>query len=435
VLFWGVETHGRLVEARKKLEAKDLAGALAIYDEVLAADEAGAGALAAASADLGASGHLAELIQVIAPLYDSEKHGAAAGLNLLQAYLATNNPDAARHVLGLLMALDCPELEERLRGFGGAVDQMVAQRKSSFGGSAAPALSGSMVPPPPIRQASLVNISKPIWFYGLESMAAAILPSKEGRLRRIAFAQISLSGIYEDVLEASREPEDEFGRFARGFPLWLAETFYFSPAYAPIAAVAVVKEPDGRSLPLLFGEDWTIDNLHQLADATQGGLDYIVTGALTCAEAEHRLLLRVWEVKKFRERKQFGAHWTAATADSALADLQRDLCRFMECSAGSGEGLANAPPASPRAWIDVLAASLGLFLAGKGIYPVELLAPLAPVCSAFAPHAADSPAASLAWLTLLDRARSLGIDAASEDPVLAGHPAVEQARARLTRGE
>jgi hypothetical protein len=427
-----METHGRLVAAREKLDAKDLAGALAIYDEVLTADEAGV--LATASGDLGATGHLAELIQVIAPLYDPEKHGPAAGLNLLQAYLATNNPDAARHVLDLLIALNRPELEERLGGFGAAVDRMIAQRKSSFGGSAAPALSGSMVPPPPVRQASLVSISKPIWFYGLEPLAAGILPSKEGRRRRVAFAQISLPGIYGDVIEASRAPEDEFGRLARGLPLWLAEIFYFSPAYAPVAAVAVVKEPDGRSLPLLFDDEWTIDHLHQLADTTQGGLDYIITGALTREEAEHRLLLRVWEVKKFRERKQFGARWTGATADSALGDLQRELCRFMECASGPGEGLAYAPPASPLAWVDVLASSLGLFLAGKAIYPRELLAPLAPVCAALAPRAADSPVASLAWLTLLDRARALGLVAGIEDPPLANHPAVEEARALMTNG-
>ena len=31
---------------------------------------------------------------------------------------------------------------------------------------------------------------------------------------------------------------DELGRLARGIPLWLAETFYFSAAYAPAAALA-----------------------------------------------------------------------------------------------------------------------------------------------------------------------------------------------------
>jgi hypothetical protein len=96
--------------------------------------------------------------------------------------------------------------------------------------------------------------------------------------------------------------------------------------------------------------------------------------------------------------------------------------------------LPYAPPASPRAWIDVLAASLGLFLAGKAIYPRELLAPLEPVCAALAPRAADSPTASLAWLTLLDRGRDLGLIAGIDDPPLAGHPTVELARALMTNG-
>ena len=42
-----------------------------------------------------------------------------------------------------------------------------------------------------------------------------------------------------DVAGAMTKPEDELGRLSRALPLWLAEAFYFSPSYAPIAAIAV----------------------------------------------------------------------------------------------------------------------------------------------------------------------------------------------------
>ena len=45
---------------------------------------------------------LAPIVELIAPRYVAERHGPAAGLNLLQAYLALGDPDGARHVLGQL---------------------------------------------------------------------------------------------------------------------------------------------------------------------------------------------------------------------------------------------------------------------------------------------------------------------------------------------
>ena len=58
-----------------KLEAKDLPGAMAIYEEVLASAGARADVLVTISGDLGVHGHMAPLIELIAPRYDAEKHG------------------------------------------------------------------------------------------------------------------------------------------------------------------------------------------------------------------------------------------------------------------------------------------------------------------------------------------------------------------------
>ena len=86
----------------------------------------------------------------------------------------------------------------------------------------------------------LITISKPIWFYGLESLAAQILPPKDGKLRRIAFAQLALPGHGGATGAAgAKQGEDELGRLSRGLPLWFAETLYFSPLYAPVVAVRV----------------------------------------------------------------------------------------------------------------------------------------------------------------------------------------------------
>src|SRR3954468_9510473 len=102
------EVGPRLAAARAKLEQHDLPGALAIYEELLGVAGERADVLVGISGDLGARGHVAQIIELVAPRYDAERHGPATGINLLQAYLVTRNPDAAQHVLDILFALNRP---------------------------------------------------------------------------------------------------------------------------------------------------------------------------------------------------------------------------------------------------------------------------------------------------------------------------------------
>jgi hypothetical protein len=414
-----------LATAREKLSAKDLPAAVALYEEVLASSAGDRpDVLVAISGDLGSHGHINEIIELVAPRYDAERHGPATGLNLLQAYLAVRNPDAAQHVLDILFSLERPELEQRLYGFSNAIAEMIASPHSAppagvIGGAAA----GAEAP-----KVALVSISKPIWFYGLEAMAAQLLPPKEGRLRRIAFAQLALPN-YPDLAGAMKKPEDELGRLSRALPLWLAEAFFFSPSYDPVAAVAVMNPPDGTPAHLMiFGAEWTTENLRQLVDTSSDGLDYIVTGALRANAGDYEALLRVWEVKTFRERKTFTTRWTPATADETLARLHAEVRGYLEWSPASA-AFAYVPPAKPRAWLDTLGASLGLFLAEKNIIPLAAISPCAEVLAHATQHAAAGEAASFAFLTTRTRISKLDPTASvSGEVALARSPLVNEAK-------
>lgn len=414
----------RLAGARAKLEAKDLPGAIAIYEEVLAVSGDRADVLVTISGDLGSSGHLAPIIELVAPRYDAQRHGPATGLNLLQAYLALRQAGAAQHVLDILFALNRPELEERLYGFSNAIADLMAAPS----GVAPESLSGEA--PPEAAKVAIVTISKPIWCYGLEPMLGELLPPKGEKLRRVAFAQLALPGAYKDAAAASKKPEDELGRLSRGLPLWFAEKFYFSPHYAPVAAAGLLDDPaDGKSY-VVFSSEWTTTNLQQLVDSTTGGLDYIFTGALQQKAGDYELLLRVFEVKKFRERKTFTARWTPATADAELAKLLEQIGQFMEWTPEKS-GLSYVPTSEPSSWIDTLGASLSLFLADKKLLPTPQLAPLAPVLERAAPQVMIRPVASLAWLTLQERAARLGLKLSWPGVQYSSHPAVAQARQTL----
>ncbi|MEN9662040.1 MAG: hypothetical protein RL324_989 [Verrucomicrobiota bacterium] len=410
----------RLAQARGLLEAKDLAGAVGIYEEVLAAAGDRPDVLVTISGDLGTFGHVVQIVELVAPRYDAQRHGPATGLNLLQAYIAVRDPGAAQHVLDILFDLQRPELEERLYGFSNVIAELFAHPASP-----ASQLSSNGEAPVEAPHVELVSFTRPIWFYGLEAMEEALFPAKPERVRRVAFAQLALLG--EPNLDAAMlQPEDELGRLSRALPLWLAETFHVSPHYAASAVVGL-HNSGGVKRPFLFSTEWTSENLTQLVNTSSDPLDYVITGALRHKAGDYELVLRIWEVKKFRERKQFTARWAPADAGQALAKLHEQVRSFMEWSAAPG-GLTYAVPADPRAWLEVLGAGAGLFLATKGLVPRELLPPTAPVFAALAPQTAGSPSASLAWLTLRDRVKALGDEPPPAATVLSTDPLVSGAR-------
>jgi hypothetical protein len=412
----------RLALAHAKLEAKDLPGAFAIYEEVLqsaAGDRADV--LVAISGDLGSHGHIAQIVELIAPRYDADRHGPATGINLIQAYLALRDADSAQHVLDILFALNRPELEDRLHGFSNAIAEILAapnhQPVAGMNGSA----EG-----PTATRIGLITITKPIWFYGLEPLAGQILPPKESRLRRIAFAQLALPG-HQVPKDAATQPEDELARLSRALPLWLSETFYFSPSYAPCAAMGVVSPPEGEPHYVIFGSEWTTEHLRQLVDTAEAGLDYAITGALRMTEGDYEIVLRAWEIKGYRERKTFTARWTPATADAALLELHGKIRAYMEWSPASA-AFAYTITNKPRAWLETLGASVGLFLADKKVLGRAPLRPAAVDLQHAATQAASGEAASLAYLTLKARATALGLGPPPAEVPLARSALVNEAR-------
>ncbi len=411
-------TQEQLLLARKKLEARDLTAAMAIYEELLAVHGDRTDVLVTLSGDLGVTGFAPQIIELLGPRYDAERHGPAAGLNLLQAYLLTRQPVPARHLLDVLYGLQRADLTERLHGFSNALAELIAASGPGEGIPSAPGQPLAAAPAAP-RTVSLVSISRPLWSYGLESLEGLVPPAKEKGLRRIAFAQVSLLGQDAPQLDG---PETAAARFCRGLPLWLAEMMYFSPHYAPIAAVGLL----GNERLVNFPMEWTAEHLRQLVSSASEGLDYVVTGALRQQGETSELLLRLWEVRKMKERKQFQISWTPQTQDRELSNLAEQLRLFMEWKPYP-QGPAAPAPLRPSEWIDSLGLSLGYFLAEKKVLPPTEVAPAELSSSALGKRAAASLHDSLVWLTVAHRAETLQIPLAAPDVGLAPHPLVAEA--------
>ena len=387
-----------LAAAREKLKENDLPGAMALYEQVLANAADRSDVLVTLSGDLGSTGHVREIIDLLAPRYDVEKHGAAAGINLLQAYLATRQAEAAQHLLDLLFSLQRPELEPRLVGFSNAIAELFISETEAAHETPAEAAQEKKI--------SLVSISKPIWSYGLDALHDRILPRPEGRRRRVAFAQLALPGM-PGVMEQAARPEDEHGRLTRAIALWLAETFSYSAGYEAISAIGLM----GQEHYALFPMEWTSDNLRQLTESVKEGLDYIVTGSLRTRNADYELSLRIWEVKKFRELKTFSIRYNPSTAGEELGKIHAQLRAYMEWTAlPAGNGLPYVAPVDPLSYLHALGGSVSLFLGEKSLLSAaQLRLDAAPFVAAVEANPGDVRA-QLALVTALLRLRVLGAE-------------------------
>ncbi len=232
-------------------------------------------------------------------------------MNVLQAYLALRNAEAAQHVLDILFALQRPELEERLHGFSNAIAELIQLDAPPLDGMAGPGAA-----PEPLN-INLVSISKPIWFYGLEPLAAQILPPKEGKLRRIAFTQLAVPGL-PDFADLVQKPENDLGRLSRALAAVVGGDVLFFPA---LRAARGRGDLQPKALCAVWGGMDDREYRAALADTTEGGLDFMFSRVRSATVAgdvppHFELLLRVWEVKKMKERKLFTVRWNAANADS-----------------------------------------------------------------------------------------------------------------------
>ncbi len=393
----------QLAAAREKLRAKDIAGAMAVYEGVLAGAGDRADVLVTISGDLGTAGHVKELIELLAPRYDAQRHGAAAGINLLQAYLVTRNAEAAQHLLDLLFSLQQPALEARLVGFSNAVAELFVSEGEA-------AEHHAMADPE--AKVSLVSLSKPVWFYGLETLAPHLLPPGEGKRRRVAFAQCAVLGL-DNAAARAAQPEEALGRLCRGLPLWFAETFAYSAGYEPFAAIGA----SDRRHYALFPTEWVAENVRQVHETTEGGLDYVVTGALRNRNEDFELSLRIWEVKKFRELKVFTTRWTPSDADVELGKFHELVRGYMEWKALSG-GLPYAPPAAPLAYVHALGSALTHFLGEKGVLAPEQVPAGTEVLLQSARANPDDARAQLALVAALLRLKAQGL---APDPAAQQH--------------
>ena len=202
--------RARLWLARDALDQRNLAGALAIYEEALALAPSPLPfeLLQQVSGDLGNHAHLPEIISIVGPLFDPAIHGIAVGNNLIKAHCDLGQLDHARALVDRLYSLKRPDWQKHLAFW----DTEIARARNQ----------AEAVGMPSSPKVTNVSIDGPIWLRA--SLAAKIqFAAKESGAVIIACLGSTFSQAATSTGETRLQLSDTPGRVSRSLPLFLAE--------------------------------------------------------------------------------------------------------------------------------------------------------------------------------------------------------------------
>ena len=260
--------------ARSCLEQNDLGKAKEYYVEILqvAADQGDV--LMQISGDLGNNGYIDEILAMLLPVYDAEKHGVLPGFNLLEAYLQKKEYVEGEQFLQRLYALNRPDIRERLHHYATEFEKLqdtaepLTERPSEPVGFDA------------------IRIEKPIWAYGLND-PQWLFESVKGRIGTVMLVSLA-NTTPTTATKPFQQKEDEVGRLSRSIPLYLGEAVYFWTNIRPIVVIPVAKNRG----PVVYGAPWPLEQIEQLAD---GVADTVIYGSLEQRDELLTVSLNIWE--------------------------------------------------------------------------------------------------------------------------------------------
>ncbi len=213
------------------------------------------------SGDLGAKGHLAELIDLTLPNFVPEWHGMPVGNNLIKALVDTGNLNAAEQVKAALWAQNRPDWKEALAFW----DAEVSRRR--LAGGTAPAANA-----PQELQVGMLRVDGPIWLPP-GSPAKGLFAAKNLAAPSVTFLGGSAEAPEEGDAQAMLA--DALGRMTRSLPLFFAEQVEMRTAAAGRAMVPWAVAPVSGFV--VSGRRWDDSTAVQAVAAPENASDYVVT--------------------------------------------------------------------------------------------------------------------------------------------------------------
>ena len=305
----------QLMLASMALERKEPEEAIKYYKGLLTGGHAGDYPLLRMSADMGRNGYPAEMIAIVGPAYNPDKHGEYIGLNLLQAYKETGDISGGKGLYDRLKSLNRAKIAPGLQSFervyvpgvsrNDSKNIQVAaseeQQSHSIGKPATVEIPGN--PPQAATAGKEVKVPEsaglparakimqiPIWRRWIPALDD-LLPKAETGPR---------IGLY---LYADTTPRNETGdagnssiksaQLAAAVPMSVGEQLLFTSPVVPIVLfpVSFDKGPDmGSAEP-------DVQSLFSLC--VKESLDFLITG--TVCRTHDGYLIRTWLIDKTKK--------------------------------------------------------------------------------------------------------------------------------------
>jgi tetratricopeptide (TPR) repeat protein len=299
--------------ARSHLDSKDINSAKQIYLQILKDHADAPDVLMMISGDLGQHGYVQEMLELVTPIYQPEKHDLGAGLNLLSAYVQLKDDVAGNRLLHQLAMLGRHDFKQHLAHFETEFANIKKQRASvDLDGMETPALES-------------VLFDRPIWYYSLNNPTWLFSEEPSG-LSPVLFLSLSnLSGAKTQQIQ----PEDDLGRLTRSIPFYLAESVLYETALSAKVVIPTVR----GSGPAVFGTELSSDWIWQFA-GQQGGADFrfIVTGTIAKTDTGVNVTLCLWD---WRARQLVTRIERASSeAGNAVRLAEQDLLSSLRSTVG-----------------------------------------------------------------------------------------------------
>jgi tetratricopeptide (TPR) repeat protein len=298
--------------ARTALQSRDLERALALYNEILTrvGKPVPTDLLMQMSGDLGNTGHLPEILQLVEPHFDATVHGLQVGNNLIKAHLDLGQIDAARRILNRLYALNRMDWKQHLSFW----DTEIAKTK----------IASAPVEQKELKMAMLTGDS-PVWLKP-SSPAAELFPAKSSDALVVAFLGCSAE-IASNSKRVERQMADAPGRLSRALPLFFAEQVEFNTR-ARIQTLAPWIMNDGGGF-VLSGGAWKDEEAATYARQSQTKSDYVVTSHLKTQAEPWIAELRLVRTIDGKCLGTLNGSFPSAKPQAAIPDLARQLVTLL----------------------------------------------------------------------------------------------------------
>jgi hypothetical protein len=279
------------------------------------------------SGDLGAKGHLRELIELTAPNFVPEWHGMPVGNNLIKALVDTGNLQPAEQVKAALWALNRPDWKEALSYW----DAEIARRRVA-GVNASDA--------PQQLQVGMLRVDGPVWLPP-GSPARGLFQAKHANAPKVTF----LGGTAE-APETSPEQQmqvaDQIGRMTRALPLFFAEqvemrTAATGRAMAPWAIAPV-------SGFVVSGQRWPDDAAVQTVQNGEHASDYVVSVHLDAEVEPWTAELAFIRTSDGTRIGELDAEFMPNTPENGLGDLADEVVELLKVLGSTSDSSAYVVP-------------------------------------------------------------------------------------------